>query len=112
MGVVLDKKEIIYLRPFKTANTTISNALIQGPDEGISLTPIGGMGNQTWKEVKDKVSLHQWHNYTIVATIRNPWDQMYDVWSFGQSNLSLININVRLIKLFGLKICMKMLKTF
>ena len=58
MGVVLDKKEIIYLRPTKTANTTISMELIHGPDKGLSLTPVGGIGNQTWKEVKSKVSLH------------------------------------------------------
>lgn len=88
MGVVLDKKEIIYLRPTKTANTTISMELIHGPDKGLSLTPVGGTGNQTWKEVKNKVTLHQWNNYTIVASIRNPWDQMYDVWASGLSHLS------------------------
>lgn len=84
MGVVLDEKRIIFLRASKTAQTTISNELIQGSDKGVSLTSTYGYGNQTWKEVMNAVSLYQWSTYTIVASIRNPWDQMYDAYKHGQ----------------------------
>ena len=74
MTYLLHDRKIIYIRPPKTASTTIADHCFELP-EAESLTKNTGRGNQTWEEIHAHVSPKIWNTYTKVASIRNPWEQ-------------------------------------
>lgn len=91
MTYLLHDRKIIYIRPQKTASTTIADHCFELP-EAESLTKNTGKGNQTWEEIHANVSPKIWNTYTKVASIRNPWAQqasLYYAYYAGFTNMSL-----------------------
>jgi hypothetical protein len=88
MTYLLHDKKIIYIRPHKTASTTIADHCAELP-ESESLTKNTGMGNQSWEEICKHISPKIWNTYTKVASIRNPWEQTASYYLQYYTNTSM-----------------------
>jgi hypothetical protein len=70
MGVYHDKK-IILLHPPKTGGTSLAHFIGNGSN-----------GNLYPEEIKDKISVLEWEEYTALMTVREPFARFVSGWKF------------------------------
>ena len=80
MTCLLHDRKMVYLRPAKTGSCTVRRTILAMNENNESLAHPGkafeDQPHQTWKEIRDYLGQETWDEWTKIASVRNPWDQV------------------------------------